>query len=164
MMVSGKEINFFIKGKEVPERYYTILKSEIRNILKNLDFIKDTKIKQSKSTDSMYFVVTMKHTKTIYTISLRSHPPSTKQENYLYYYVPNFLTITKMGKKIMEDLIILYNQNVKDLGLCYKNNDRQQNYQIKPKKLKSKSKGNKTHALEVQQDSFERFLNDFKKR
>ena len=83
MIINGKEIDFFIKRAKVPERYYEVLTREVRLTLNNLYFIKELRTKRSRSTDSIYFTIQIKHIKQKYTISIRSHFPLERHEYYL---------------------------------------------------------------------------------
>lgn len=168
MIIDGKEIRFFIPQKKVPERYYTFLEREVRLALGELKFVTLEKTKRSKSTDSLYFEVAIKGVEDEYTISLRSHPPIEKVKNYLYFYTPNYATASDLTYTIKCELTELFNRfaairGAKQMAMPERNPFTKKPEQKMSKYKKAKKlKGTKTHLLEVQEDSFDNFLKDFK--
>lgn len=166
MIINGKEIDFFIKRAKVPERYYEVLTREVRLTLNNLYFIKEVRTKRSRSTDSIYFTIQIKHIKQKYTISIRSHFPLERHEYYLYYFTPRFNNLADLTQKIEDDLVKIYNQKAVELGISLADySSKKISYETNKKKLKKdpvvKLKGTKAHFENLQQESFEDFLAEF---
>lgn len=167
MMIDGKEIGFFIKSAKVPEKYYSVLIREVRLALNSLNFINYIRTKRSASTDSIYFTVKMKNISEIYILSLRSHFPKEKKENYLYFYTPRFESLSDLQFSIKTDLTKIYNKRAKELGF-HVSEYPSKNVLTKPninRKIKkepvTKLKGTRAHFQMLHQQSFEDFLDEF---
>lgn len=166
MIIDGKEIEFFTKYRKIPEKYYEVLSREVRLALNSLSVVQEVRTQKSRSTDSIYFKIKIKHMDELYTLSLRSHFPKEAKEFYLYYYTPNFHTLTELTKKIKIDILKIYNRKAEELGIRAVSDPEKDvlNDKNKPRKKKEigpKLKGTKSQFLSVQQQSFDDFFKQF---
>ncbi|KAF1299562.1 hypothetical protein BAU15_02655 [Enterococcus sp. JM4C] len=173
MIIDCKEIEFFSKKKEVPNKYYQILEREIVQGIKSLSFVTTVKVRRAKKTNSIYFETRTKKLTEPLTVSIRTHAPIEKRPDYLYILLPNYEAMSKVIDDIQWKFTALYNQSVglaeKEVYICPEERrnlqaDLADKKRQKKKKnnLPNKAKGTRTDFKRAQKESYDEFLESFK--
>ncbi|MGX7024058.1 hypothetical protein [Vagococcus hydrophili] len=161
----GKKLIFF-KKNGASERYYEIIVQQVRTDLKKISAVQQVKSNISNTTDSFYFEVEMKHLNKLVTISIRTHFVKDKKATYIYLYIINYKDVTSLVKAVQIKLVAYYNVLANENNFkptCILNSEKLPTKNQKKKEPKRKLRGTKTELLEIQNSSFQSFLNDFNK-
>jgi len=75
-MIDGIKVTRDQNIETLDEDYFQAIQSITKEALSELKFVQFISYKHSKSTDSMYFKFEMNHHRCIFTLSLRTHPPT----------------------------------------------------------------------------------------
>lgn len=166
VIIAGEEILFFQNKIDVSGRYYEIVIQQVREGIKKISAVQQVKSSISKTTDSFYFEVKMRHLNTPLTVSIRTHFVKNKQAGYIYLYIPSYKDLSSLVKAVQIKLVAYYNvlaneNNFKPTFILEQGELGLKNQ--KKKEPKRKLRGTKTELLEIQNSSFQSFLNDFNK-
>lgn len=164
MVIDGKEIVFFQKKNDVSERYYEILKQEVKNAIKDISSVEQVKVVVSKKTDSFYFYVSMYRLDEPLVVSIRTHGVKEKKENHIYIYIPRSETMRELNEYVQKKVLAYYNLIAVKRGFKQAVIEKKElnNNPSKKKLAKRKLRGTKTELLSVQEDSFDLLLKEFK--
>lgn len=108
MIIEGKKIKFNAKNRDTSEYYINIIRREVRYALRQLSFVKDVKYQKSKTTNSIYYQVSLKNHSRDFFVSIRTHKPSKELENYFYFYTPLIEDLADLRFQIRWSLTIFY--------------------------------------------------------
>lgn len=117
-MIDGQGVTFGQKKNKLSDYYFNVLKRESRQAINDLSFAQVQKISQGTKTDSLYFLVELKHHDERWTLSVRNHPPIQYDEHYLYFYANKYASIGELRFHIQKELVKIYNRKAEKLGIA----------------------------------------------
>lgn len=117
MMIAGVEVSFYQKKIDTNERYYQILVSSVKTELRKITKVVKVMEEVSKTTDSIYFNVTLEGLREKLVVSLRTHRPKDMQDNYIYFYLPKYESLGELTQHIVRKVSLAYNIRAEKEGL-----------------------------------------------
>lgn len=108
MIIDGKKVRLEQTKDEQRSYYYSMIKIEVKSHLMKLSIVRRVDFRPSKSSDSMYFYVYLKHGFRV-CVSIRTHEPIAIKRRYCYFLVNEFEDLPSMLYQVSLEVTQYYN-------------------------------------------------------